>query len=124
MLGPAVLGLPTSARLKVINLNCVVRITHESPKLLDKESHNMVRHDGTSPHPVAQTPKIGYISLKEQLIKDYPDHFKGIGGFSGTYEIHLKRCKASNSSSVKMTNCNAITVQDKSQSDGKEWHNS
>ena len=73
--GPAILGLPTSERLKVLTLNCTLRITHEAPKLLDKESHNMVSPDGTSPHPVAQTPKNGHISSKEQLIKDYPDHF-------------------------------------------------
>ena len=89
--GPAILGLPTSERLKVITLSCAVRNTHESPKLLDKESHNMVRNNGTSQHPVAQTPKSGYISSKEQLIKDYPDHFEGIGRFPGTYKIHLKK---------------------------------
>ena len=43
MPGPGILGLPTSGRLKVITLNCAVRSTHESPKLLDKESYNMVR---------------------------------------------------------------------------------
>ena len=51
----------------------------------------MVRHDGTSPHLVAHTPKSGYISSKEQLIKDYPDCFEGIGRFPGTYKIHLKK---------------------------------
>ena len=51
----------------------------------------MVRYDGTSPHPVAHTPKNGYIFSKEQLIKDYPDHFEGIGRFPGTYKINLKR---------------------------------
>ena len=91
MPGPAIIGLPTSEILKVITLNSVVRITHESPKLLGIESHNMVRHDSTSPHPVAQTPKSGYISSKEQLIKDYPDCFKGIGRFPGTCKIHLQR---------------------------------
>ena len=79
--GPAILGLPTSERLKVTTFNCAVRITHESPKLLDKESHNMVRHDGISPHPVAQIPKSGHISSREPLIKDYPDCFEGIGRF-------------------------------------------
>ena len=59
-----------------------------------KESHNMVRHDGTSPHPVTQTPKSGYISSKEQCIKDHPDHFEGIGRFPGTYKIHLKRMQS------------------------------
>ena len=88
---PAILGLPTYEGLKVITLNCAVRITHESPKLLDKESHNMVRHYGTSPHPVGQTPKSGLISAKEQLIKDYPDCFKWIGRFPGTYKRHLKK---------------------------------
>ena len=91
MQGPATLGLPTSERLKVITLNCAVRITHESPKLLDKQSYNMVTPDGTSPHPVAQTPRNGYISSKEQLIKDYPDLFEGIGRFPGTCKIQLKK---------------------------------
>ena len=90
MPGPAILGLPTSDRLKVITINCAVRITHELPKLLDKKSHNVIRHDGTSPHPLAQTSKSGHISSKEQLIKDYWDHFEGIGRFPGTYKIHLK----------------------------------
>ena len=53
MPGPSILALPTSERLKVITLKCAVRITHESPKLLHMESHNVVRHDGTSPHLVA-----------------------------------------------------------------------
>ena len=51
----------------------------------------MVKHDGTSPHPVAQIPKSGHISSNKQLIKDYPDYFKGIRRFPGTYKIHLKR---------------------------------
>ena len=92
--GPAILGLPTSERLKVITLNCAVRITHELPKLLDKESHNMVRHDGTSLYPVVQTPKSGYISSKEPLIKDYPNHFEGTGRFPGSYQIHLKKMQS------------------------------
>ena len=91
MQGPAILGLATSERLKVITLNCPVRITHESPKLLDMESYYMVRHDGTSPHPVTLTPRSRYISSKEQLIKHYPDCFKGIGRFPEIYKIHLKR---------------------------------
>ena len=47
--GTAILGLPTSERLRVIALNCAVRITHEPPKLLDKISHNIGEHDGTLP---------------------------------------------------------------------------
>ena len=40
------------------------------------------------PHPVA-TPK-GRIISKDQLIKEYPDHFEGIGRFPGNHKIHLK----------------------------------
>ena len=82
--GPAILALPTSERLKVITLNCAVKITNESPKLLDRESHNMVRDDGTSSHPVAQTPNSGHITSKGKLIKYYPDCFEGTGQFPRT----------------------------------------
>ena len=82
---PAILGLPTSEKLKVITLNCTVRITHESSKLLDKKSHNMGEHDGTSPHPVAQNPKSVYTSSKKQLIKDQSHCFEGTGIFPGRY---------------------------------------
>ena len=68
---PAILDLQPSERLKVITLNCAVRIPHELTKQLDRKSHNMGGHDGTSRHPVAQTPKSGHISSKEQLVKDY-----------------------------------------------------
>ena len=54
------------------------------------ELHNMVRHDGTSPHPVAQTPKSRYISSKEELINDYPDHFEGIWQISWNLQDTLK----------------------------------
>ena len=51
----------------------------------------MGQHDRTSPHPVAQTPMSGYISSKEQLIKDYTDCFEGIGRFPGSCKIQLKK---------------------------------
>ena len=51
----------------------------------------MVRPYGTSQYPVAQTPKNGHISAKEQLIKDYSDHFKGTRRYPGTYKSHLKK---------------------------------
>ena len=51
----------------------------------------MIMHNGTSQFPVAQTPKSGYTSSKEQLIKDYPDCFEKIGRFPGTYKIHIKK---------------------------------
>ena len=73
----AILGMPTSKRLKVITLNCAVRITYESPKLLDKKSHNMSSHDGTSPHPVAQTTRL----LQSNLLKIIQTALKELGDF-------------------------------------------
>ena len=32
----------------------------------------------------------GKIHTKEQLIEEYPDHFKGIGRFPGIHKIHLQ----------------------------------
>ena len=32
----------------------------------------------------------GKIHTKEQLIEEYPDHFKEIGRFPGTHKIHLQ----------------------------------
>ena len=71
----------------------------------------MVRHDGTSPHPVAQTPKSGYISSKEELINDYLDHFEGIWEISWNLQDTPK--KPGNSSPAKMANCNALKAEDK-----------
>ena len=90
--GPAILGLPTSEGLRVITLNCTVWITHETPALPNRNfrnaNHGVVRHFGTVPHPVA-TPK-GRIISKDQLFKEYPDYFEGIGRFPGNHKIHLK----------------------------------
>ena len=36
---PAILGLPSCKRLKVITPNCVVRITNVTPVTLDKKDH-------------------------------------------------------------------------------------
>ena len=54
----------------------------------------MVTHDVTSPCPVAQTSKSGHMTSKEQLIKDYPDQYEGIGRFPGTYKITSKRMQS------------------------------
>ena len=37
--GPAILGLPSCERFKVITLNCAVRITHVTPVTLDNKDH-------------------------------------------------------------------------------------
>ena len=112
MRAPAILGLPTSERLKIIILNYTVRITHESPKLLDKGSHNMVRHDGTSPCPVAQILKEWIYIFKGATYRNWKISWK-------LQNTPKKGCKASKSSPVKMANCIVIKAEGKAQSDGK-----
>ena len=83
--GPAILGLPSCKRLKVVTLNCAVRITHETPVTLDHTNNGMDWHAET----IQQ--KSGRIISREQLILKYPDCFKGVSRFPGTYKIHLKK---------------------------------
>ena len=68
-------------------------------------NHGVVRHVGTFPHPVA-TPK-GKIISKDQLIKEYPDHFEGIGRFPGNHKIHFKDgVRPCHTPKTEMANCN------------------
>ena len=86
--GSAIQGLPSCKRLKVITLNCVVRITHVTPVTLDKKYHainGIDWHAGTIPQ------KTGRIISREQLIQEYSDCFKGVGRFPGTCRIYLKK---------------------------------
>ena len=86
--GPAILGPPPCKRLKVITLNCAVRITHLAPVMLDKKDYvnnSKDWHASTIPQ------KSGRIISREQLIQEFTDCFKGVGTFPGTYKVHLKK---------------------------------
>ena len=80
--GPALLGLPSSSKLGIIQLNCAVKLTSRcdlpSPPKKPTTEHAKVRHDLTSPH-----------NSSEDLIKTYPNQFEGIGQFPGTFHITL-----------------------------------
>ena len=101
--GPAILGLPSCERLKVITLNCAVRITHMTPATLDNKDYaynGTDEHVGTVPWQKALDCKLetsttsnknGRIISREQLIQEYPNCFKGVDRFLGTYKIHLKK---------------------------------
>ena len=59
--GPAILRLPSCKSLKVITLNCVVRITHVTPVTLDNKDHannGTDWHVGTVPWPKALDHKL------------------------------------------------------------------
>ena len=91
--GPAILGLPACESLQVITLNCAVCITHILPVTLgNKEQPKalLIPMVNAEKQQTVSTPNpSGKIHTKEQLIEEYPDHFKGIGRFPGTHKIHL-----------------------------------
>ena len=75
--GPAILGLPSSEKLAVVKMNCAI----------------MVRQPCTHPAPVstavaktkpATAPEVAKsIRSTDDLIKEFPDQFQGIGQFPG-----------------------------------------
>ena len=79
--GPAILGLPSCSRLRIVHLNCSVQFRKHGKPVKpcperEKEQQDMM--------------KLGPINSRDDLIKAYPDRFEGIGKFPGTYHIHLK----------------------------------
>ena len=79
--GPAILGLPSCSRLRIVNLNCSVQFRkHGQPIKTCKEREN-VKQD---------LKNLKAINSKDDLIKAYPDWFEGIGKFPGTYYIFLR----------------------------------
>ena len=78
---PTILGLPSSEKLAVVKMNCAI----------------LVRQPGTHPAPVSTTvattkpatvPEAAKsIRSTDDLIKEFPDQFKGIGRFPGKYKI-------------------------------------
>ena len=82
--GPAILRLPACAKLGIVELNCAVNL--QKKKLVQKKKSKTecrkVKQD-------LQDLKLPPLNTKEDLIKAYPDRFKGIGHFPGTYHITL-----------------------------------
>ena len=76
--GPAISGLPSTSRLRIVYLNCSVQFRkHGQPIKVSKEREK-VKQD---------VKNLKLINSKDDLIKAYPDRFKGIGKFPGTYHI-------------------------------------
>ena len=79
--GPAILGLPSCSRLRIVNLNCSVQLRkHGQPVKVPKEREKL-KQDMKNLKP---------INSKDDLIKAYPDRFEGIGKLPGTYHIYLE----------------------------------
>ena len=82
--GPAILGLLSCAKHGIVELNCAVNL--QKKKLVQQKKltteHGSVKQN-------LQDLKPPPLNTKEDLIKAYPDRFKGIGHFPGTYHITL-----------------------------------
>ena len=81
--GPAILGIPSSSNLGIVQLNYTVTLTSRcdtsSPPKKPTIECAKDRCDLTSP-----------LNSSKDLIKAYPDWFEGIGQFHGTYHITLQ----------------------------------
>ena len=72
--GPAILGLPSCTKLNIVELNCAVELQRRRPP----------------PQQVDDLEMLTDLSSRQDLINAYPDRFKGIGRFPGTYPITLR----------------------------------
>ena len=78
--GPAILGLPSCERLEVVKMNCAITVIQPNTK-----------PPSPTPAPTATTVKptaaAKPIKSTDDLIKEFPGKFTGIGGFPGEYTI-------------------------------------
>ena len=82
--GPAILELPSCAKLDIVELNCAVNL---QKKRLVQQKKLTTEHGSVKQN--LQDLKPPPLNTKEDLIKAYPDRFGGIGCFPGTYHITL-----------------------------------
>ena len=78
---PAILGLPSCSRLRIVNLNHSVQLRKHGQHIKTCKEGEKVKQD---------TKNLKSINFKDDLIKAYPDRFEGIGKFPGSYHIYLK----------------------------------
>ena len=83
-MGPTILGLPSCATLGIVELNCAVNL--QKRKLVQQKKPTT---EGRTVRQDLQHLNSPPLNTKEDLIKAYPDRFKGIGHFPGTYHITL-----------------------------------
>ena len=81
--GPAILGLPSSEKLAVMKMNCAIMVgwpsTHPAP----------VSTTAATTRPATAPEAAKSIRSTDDLIKEFPDQFKGISRFPGKYKIRL-----------------------------------
>ena len=81
--GPAILGLPSSEKLAVVKMNCAITVrqpcTHPPP----------VSTTAATNKPATVPEAAKPIRSTDDLIKEFPDWFQGIGQFPSEYKIQL-----------------------------------
>ena len=82
--GPGLLGLPACERLAVVQVNCAVMTTQPNRSLTGTAPTQPAR---VAKPPAARTPKPKCIKSTDDLMREFPDRFPGIGKLPGEYKI-------------------------------------
>ena len=84
--GPALLGLPVCKKLAVVQVNCTVGTTQPNKSLTGTTPTQAAR---AAKPLTARTLKSKCIKSTDDLMREFPDRFTGIGKFPGEYKIQL-----------------------------------
>ena len=84
--GPALLGLPACKRLVVVQVNCAVGTTQPNRSLTGTAPTQAARV--AKPH-AARIPKPKCIKSTDNMMREFPDRFTGIGKLPGEYKKQL-----------------------------------
>ena len=86
MPGPALLGCPASEKLAVVQVNCAVKTT---PPERSPTGTTPTQAARAAKPPTSGTSKSKCIKSTDDLTREFPDIFTGIGKFPGEYKIQL-----------------------------------
>ena len=84
--GPALLGLLACEKLAVVQVNCAVKTTQPDRSLTSTTPTQAAR---ATKLPAMRTSKSKCIKSTDDLTREFPDWFTGIGKFPGKYKIWL-----------------------------------
>ena len=84
--GPTILGLPSSEKLAVMKMNCAITTTWPGTK---PPHPAPVSTTAATTKPATAPEAAKSIRSTDDLIKEFPDRFMGIGRFPGKYKIWL-----------------------------------
>ena len=81
--GPTILGLPSSEKLAVVKMNCAITVRQPSIHPAPVSTTVATTKPATAPEAAKS------IRSTDDLIKEFPDWFQGIGQFPSEYKIQL-----------------------------------